>query len=80
MYNWIRLKKIACLIVCQYEVNDNYVFIADARHRSLKYISLITLVVQNAALALSMRYGRTREGDMFMSSTGKGNNGLIQDF
>lgn len=35
----------------------------------LKYISLITLTLQNAILGLSMRYARTREGDMFLSST-----------
>lgn len=37
----------------------------------MKYISLVTLTVQNAALGLSMRYARTRPGDMFLSSTGK---------
>ncbi|KAJ8976112.1 hypothetical protein NQ317_019377 [Molorchus minor] len=31
--------------------------------------SLVTLTVQNALLGLSMRYARTREGDMFLSST-----------
>ncbi|XP_057660859.1 UDP-N-acetylglucosamine transporter isoform X2 [Diorhabda carinulata] len=36
---------------------------------TLKYISLITLTLQNAVLGLSMRYARTREGDMFLSST-----------
>lgn len=36
----------------------------------MKYISLITLTLQNAILGLSMRYGRTRPGDMFLSSTG----------
>nr|CAG4648749.1 EOG090X098P [Polyphemus pediculus] len=35
----------------------------------MKYISLVTLTVQNAALGLSMRYARTRPGDMFLSST-----------
>ncbi|XP_066593160.1 UDP-N-acetylglucosamine transporter isoform X2 [Prorops nasuta] len=35
----------------------------------LKYISLITLTVQNALVGLSMRYARTRSGDMFLSST-----------
>ncbi|CAL8129709.1 unnamed protein product [Orchesella dallaii] len=40
-----------------------------SRVNKLKYLSLVTLVVQNAALALSMRFGRTREGDMFLSST-----------
>ncbi|KAL5288024.1 SLC35A2 family protein [Megaselia abdita] len=36
---------------------------------TLKYVSLITLTLQNAVLGLSMRYSRTREGDMFLSST-----------
>ncbi|XP_018562573.1 UDP-galactose translocator isoform X2 [Anoplophora glabripennis] len=36
---------------------------------SLKYISLVTLTLQNALLGLSMRYARTRDGDMFLSST-----------
>nr|XP_022904230.1 UDP-galactose translocator [Onthophagus taurus] len=36
---------------------------------TLKYVSLVTLTVQNALLGLSMRYARTRDGDMFLSST-----------
>ncbi|XP_018323200.1 UDP-N-acetylglucosamine transporter [Agrilus planipennis] len=36
---------------------------------TLKYISLITLTLQNALLGLSMRHARTRDGDMFLSST-----------
>ena len=39
------------------------------RARNLKYISLITLTAQNAILGLSMRYSRTREGDLFINST-----------
>ncbi|XP_024947484.1 UDP-galactose/UDP-N-acetylglucosamine transporter srf-3 isoform X2 [Cephus cinctus] len=35
----------------------------------LKYVSLVTLTLQNAMLGLSMRYARTRSGDMFLSST-----------
>ena len=35
----------------------------------LKYVSLITLTLQNAIVGLSMRYARTRSGDMFISST-----------
>ncbi|XP_014209199.1 UDP-galactose translocator [Copidosoma floridanum] len=35
----------------------------------LKYISLVTLTLQNALVGLSMRYARTRSGDMFLSST-----------
>ncbi|KAK7082777.1 hypothetical protein SK128_016491 [Halocaridina rubra] len=35
----------------------------------LKYVSLVTLTVQNSAVALSMRYARTRPGDMFIAST-----------
>ena len=34
-----------------------------------KYISLVTLTGQNAVLGLSMRYARTRPGDMFISTT-----------
>ncbi|XP_050412815.2 UDP-galactose translocator, partial [Patella vulgata] len=35
----------------------------------LKYVSLLVLTLQNAALILVMRYTRTRTGDMFVSST-----------
>ncbi|CAB0043147.1 unnamed protein product [Trichogramma brassicae] len=35
----------------------------------LKYVSLVTLTLQNALVGLSMRYARTRSGDMFLSST-----------
>ncbi|KAK3579330.1 hypothetical protein CHS0354_029616 [Potamilus streckersoni] len=35
----------------------------------LKYFSLVSLTVQNALLILTMRYVRTRTGDMFMAST-----------
>jgi UDP-sugar transporter A1/2/3 len=35
----------------------------------LKYSSLVTLTLQNSILGLSMRYARTRPGDMFVSST-----------
>ncbi|XP_060525600.1 UDP-N-acetylglucosamine transporter isoform X3 [Cylas formicarius] len=38
-------------------------------NNTLKYVSLITLTLQNAILGLSMRYARTRDGDMFFSST-----------
>lgn len=44
-----------------------------ANKDTLKYVSLITLTLQNAILGLSMRHGRTR-GDkesLFFSSTGK---------
>merc|ERR1719308_297013 len=34
-----------------------------------KYISLVTLTGQNAVLGLSMRFARTRPGDMFISTT-----------
>lgn len=43
---------------------------------TLKYVSLITLTVQNAVLALSMRHGRNRPGDRFISTTGNINNPL----
>lgn len=37
--------------------------------QTLKYVSLVTLTLQNAMVGLSMRYARTRTGDMFLSST-----------
>ena len=37
--------------------------------RKLKYMSLLTLTAQNAILGLSMRYSRTRDGDMFYEAT-----------
>jgi len=40
-----------------------------ANDNTLKYLSLITLTGQNAVLGLSMRYARTRPGDMFISTT-----------
>lgn len=39
------------------------------RNSSLKLITLVTLTLQNATVALSMRYARTRPGDMFIAST-----------
>ena len=36
---------------------------------NLKYISLAVLVFQNAGLILTIRYSRTLEGDMYISST-----------
>lgn len=39
--------------------------------QTLKYVSLVTLTLQNALVGLSMRYARTRSGDLFLSSTGK---------
>lgn len=39
------------------------------RNSSLKLVTLMTLTLQNAMVALSMRYSRTRPGDMFISST-----------
>lgn len=38
--------------------------------RLLKIVSLVTLTLQNAVLGISMRYARTRSGDMFLSTTG----------
>lgn len=35
----------------------------------LKYVSLVSLTLQNTFLILVMRYVRTRGGDMFMSTT-----------
>lgn len=42
---------------------------------TLKYVSLIILTLQNAALTLSMRHARTRvsEGDLFYNTTGESN-------
>lgn len=56
-----------------YKLNPKFtkeILIVSANQNSLKYVSLITLTLQNAILGLSMRYGRTRSGDMFLSSTG----------
>lgn len=36
---------------------------------TLKWLSLVTLVFQNAVLGLSMRYARTQPGDLFLPST-----------
>lgn len=46
---------------------------ATENKNTLKYVSLITLTLQNAILGLSMRYGRTRhdKNELFFSSTGK---------
>lgn len=35
----------------------------------MKYISLITLTVQNASLILTIRYSRTLPGDMYIATT-----------
>lgn len=43
--------------------------INQSRKSSLKVITLVTLTLQNAMVALSMRYARTRPGDMFIAST-----------
>ncbi|KOB64378.1 putative UDP-galactose transporter, partial [Operophtera brumata] len=37
-------------------------------YRYIKYVSLVVLTVQNAALGLSMRYARTRDVEMFSSA------------
>ena len=37
--------------------------------QKLKYMSLLTLTFRNAILAVSMRYSRTRSGDMFFEGT-----------
>ena len=36
---------------------------------NFKYISLVVLVLQNAALVLTMRYSRNHAGDMYFSTT-----------
>jgi len=43
--------------------------VKDTVNLKLKYLSLVTLTGQNAVLGLSMRYARTRPGDMFISTT-----------
>jgi len=35
----------------------------------IRWVSLVVLIVQNAALVLIMRYARTRSGHMFLSTT-----------
>ncbi|KAK6619799.1 hypothetical protein RUM43_012144 [Polyplax serrata] len=42
---------------------------SDERDSHMKYVSLVVLTIQNAMLGLSMRYVRTKPGDMFLSST-----------
>mgnify|MGYP002259980518 FL=1 len=42
---------------------------SESRFCSLKYISLITLTVQNASLILTIRYSRTLPGDMYIATT-----------
>lgn len=37
----------------------------------IKYVSLVILTLQNAALGLSMRYARTRDVEMFSSAAGE---------
>ncbi|XP_068713807.1 UDP-galactose translocator-like [Montipora foliosa] len=41
----------------------------EGRFCSLKYISLLTLTVQNASLILTIRYSRTLPGDMYIATT-----------
>lgn len=36
---------------------------------NLKYISLLTLTIQNASLILTIRYSRTLPGDMYIATT-----------
>jgi len=42
---------------------------SESRFCNLKYISLITLTVQNASLILTIRYSRTLPGDMYITTT-----------
>lgn len=44
---------------------------AELTSQNLKYLSLLTLTVQNSAVSLCMRYAKTRDGDIFFSSTGE---------
>jgi len=56
---------IACcvlfIIICVVYVSESSVLI--------RWVSLVLLIVQNAALVLVMRYARVRPGDMFLSTT-----------
>jgi len=45
------------------------VFVTAITPKHLKYVSLVILALQNAALIIVMRYVRTRPGDMFASTT-----------
>ena len=45
------------------------VSLADGHSRTLKYISLVTLTLQNASLILTIRYSRTLPGDMYIATT-----------
>jgi hypothetical protein len=56
---------------CEEKIEDNNMksTISPETAKKLKYISLLTLTGQNAILGLSMRYSRTREGDMFYEGT-----------
>lgn len=38
-------------------------------NNTMKYVSLVTLTLQNAALGLSMTYSRSRAGELFLAST-----------
>ncbi|XP_023330704.1 UDP-N-acetylglucosamine transporter [Eurytemora carolleeae] len=51
-----------------------------AADQTLKYVSLVTLTGQNAVLGLSMRYARTRPGDMFISTTAVAMSELVKLF
>ena len=42
---------------------------AQSPNSTLKYCSLVILVLQNASLILTIRYSRTLPGDMYISST-----------
>ena len=44
-------------------------FLGSATQLNLKYVSLVLLVLQNAALILMMRYTRNQPGDMYFSTT-----------
>ena len=35
----------------------------------MKYVSLLLLMLQNAVLVLVMRYSRTRDGDLYLTTT-----------
>ncbi|GLH12923.1 UDP-galactose transporter senju [Gryllus bimaculatus] len=65
-------KNVCCAEDCDLKSEQSHPEMASAKKETktiIKYLSLVTLTLQNAILGLSMRYARTRSGDMFMSST-----------
>ena len=49
--------------------NSKFSTMSQSSNRSLRYISLVILALQNATLVLLMRYARTQPGDQFFATT-----------